>query len=357
MKIRVRTEKLKDGMMIADEVYSIIGSKIIPSNTRVSKKVIDLLNFHRVTVVTVLQEEQRQEEVVEELTQLEQVRASKEFKTFESDFNQVTSDLTGKINEIVYLDKEINVGELWDNLNVLINKTDNSNACFDLLRSMKHTSDFTYIHSVNVALISNMIAKWLRMDQTEIELLSVAGLLHDIGKTKLPQEIINKQELLNNSEIREFKRHSTLGYNILKEKDVDKRIQLVALTHHERCDGSGYPLRLKSTEICTFAKIVAIADTYDELTISHSERKAVSPFTVVQMFESEGLHQFDTSIMLTFLNSILDTYIHSDVLLSNGQKGKIVFINKAAPSRPIVKIGAQFLDLSVNMHLNIEQII
>ena len=357
MKIRVRIEKLKNGMIIADEVYSIIGSMIIPANTKVTKKVIELLNFHRIPIVAVVQEEYKEEKEETEPTHLEKVRASKEFKVFEMNFNQVTADLEGKINEIVYLDKEVNVEQLWNNLSTLINRTDNSIACFDLLRSMKHTSDFTYIHSVNVALISNMLAKWLKLEQKDIELISVAGLLHDIGKTKLSQDIRDKQELLGSSEIMEFKRHCTLGYNILKEKDIERKIQLVALTHHERCDGSGYPLRLKSSEICSFSKIVAIADTYDELTANHVNRKIVNPFRVIHMFETEGLHQFDTSIMLTFLTCILDTYVHSDVLLSNGQRGKIIFINKAAPSRPVVKVGSQFIDLSINNNINVEKII
>ncbi len=344
-------------MIIADEVYSIIGSLIIPANTKVTKKVIDLLNFHRIPIVAVVQEVQKNVPVKEEKTHLEKVRESKEFKAFETNFNQVTSDLEGKINEIVYLDKEVNIEELWNNLNTLINHTDNSIACYDLLRSMKHTSDFTYIHSVNVALISNMIAKWLKLSQKDIELISVAGLLHDIGKTLLPKEIIEKQELINSTEIMEYKRHCTLGYNILKEKDIERKIQLVALTHHERCDGSGYPLRLRSQDICSYAKIIAIADTYDEFTAIHVNRKTVSPFRVIEMFETEGLHQFDTSIMLTFLSSILDTYVHSDVLLSNGQKGKIIFVNKAAPSRPVVKVGNQFIDLLINSNISVERII
>lgn len=342
-------------MIIADEVYSIIGSMIVPANTKVTKKVIELLNFHRIPIVSVVQEEYKEEK--EEPTHLESVRQSKEFKEFEISFNQVTAELEGKINEIVFLDKEVNVEELCNNLNALINRTDNSLACFDLLRSMRHTSDFTYIHSVNVALISNLIAKWLKLEQKEVELISVAGLLHDIGKTKLPKEIIDKQELLTNSEITEYKRHCTIGYNILKEKEIERKIQLTALTHHERCDGSGYPLRLKTQDLCSYSKIVAIADTYDELTATHVNRKNVNPFRVIQMFETEGLHQFDTSIMLTFLGSILDSYVQSDVLLSNGQKGKIIFVNRSAPSRPVVKVGGQFIDLSINNNINVESII
>lgn len=342
-------------MLIADEVYSIIGSLIIPANTKVTRKVIDLLNFHRIPIVVVYQEQYQKEK--KEETHLEKVRASKEFKEFSQTFSVVTTELEGKINEIVYLDKEVDVEQLWNNLNTLINRTDNSLACFDLLQSMKYTSDFMYIHSVNVALISNMIAKWMKLDSSEVELISVAGLLHDIGKTKLPKEIIDKQELLSNSEITAFKRHSTLGYNILKEKDIDRRMQLVALTHHERCDGSGYPLKIKGPDICNYSKIVAIADTYDELTANHVDRKTVCPFKVIQMFETEGLYQFDTSIMLTFLNSILDTYVHSDVLLNNGQRGKIIFVNKSSPSKPVVKVGSQFIDLSINTNIEVERIL
>jgi putative nucleotidyltransferase with HDIG domain len=356
-KIRMRTDKLKSGMIIADEVYSIIGSLILPRNTVVDSKVIDLLYFHRIPIVTVIQENYDDKVIKPEETHLEKVRQSQAFKEFDKTFETVSHDLEGRINEIVYLDKDINIEELWNNLNALLTKTDNSIEFFHLLHSMKHTSDFTYIHSVNVALISNMLAKWLRYPQKEIELASIAGLLHDIGKTKLPPDILNKQELLTSAEITAFKRHPTLGYNILKEKNIDRKIQVTALTHHERCDASGYPLRLKSSEVCDISKIVAIADTYDELTANHVERKKVCPFRVIHMFESEGLHQFDTSFMLTFLGCILDTYVHSNVMLSNGQKGEIIFVNKAAPSRPIVKVGTQYIDLSINSNIDVECII
>lgn len=342
-------------MVIADDVISIIGYLVVPANTKVTNKVLELLNFHRILVVTIFREELK--EGTRERTHLETVRESPQFKEFQEKFIDVTEELEGKINEIVYLDKEVDVKQLWNNLDSLISHTENSLVCFDLLRSMKHDSDFTYIHSVNVALISNMLAKWLKFKESDVELISVAGLLHDIGKTKLPRELLERQQLMNSQDIIEYKRHCTLGYNILKERNVERKLQLVALTHHERCDGAGYPLRIRGPEICDYARIVAIADTFDELTATHANRKNVDPFRVIQMFESEGLHQFDTEYMLTFLGSILNTYIHSTVRLSNGLKGEIIFVNKADPSRPIVKVGSQFIDLSINRTITVEAII
>ena len=127
--------------------------------------------------------------------------------------------------------------------------------------------------------------------------------------------------------------------------------------HHEKYDGTGYPKKLKGEQIEDFAKIVGIASEYDSLTSSRSYRQAKCPFEVIKRFELEGLQRYDTRFILTLLEHISNSFIYNTVQLSDGRKGEIVLINRQFLSRPIVKCGTEFVDLSKKTSISIEAII
>ena len=127
--------------------------------------------------------------------------------------------------------------------------------------------------------------------------------------------------------------------------------------HHERCDGSGYPSKLSYDKLDRFARLVSIADVYDAMTSARVYRDSLSPFTVVDIFEKEGLQKYDPECILVFLEHIVDTYLNYRVLLNDGRTGEIVLINKHALSRPLIKLEDGFLDLSLNKDVMIEKIL
>ena len=151
--------------------------------------------------------------------------------------------------------------------------------------------------------------------------------------------------------------HTIKGYNIIKDKDIDSRIVNTILMHHERCDGSGYPNGLTGNQIDDFAKIVAIADVYDAMTSARIYRGPLCPFEVIELFETEGYQKYDAHYLLTFLDGIVQTYIHNEVRLSNGQKGKIVMLNKNALTKPVIQSGKSFIDLSKHKEISILEIL
>ena len=116
---------------------------------------------------------------------------------------------------------------------------------FDMLHNLRSVNDSIYAHCINVSLISRMIGIWLKLPQADIDTLTIAGLLHDIGKTQITDDILNKKERLTDEEFALIRKHPVFGYDILKKHDLDVRILKATLMHHERCDGSGYPLALK----------------------------------------------------------------------------------------------------------------
>ena len=125
---------------------------------------------------------------------------------------------------------------------------------------MREYDDETYVHSMNVALICNIFARWLRMSEEEIAKATTSGLLHDIGKIKIPDSILKKPDKLTKQEFNIIKRHPQEGYRLLLDSKLDEDVLNAVLMHHERCDGSGYPFGLMANQIGTYAKMVAIAD-------------------------------------------------------------------------------------------------
>ena len=225
---------------------------------------------------------------------------------------------------------------------------------FDMLHNMRQYDDFTYMHSMNVALICNVFAKWLGMSEKDVDILTLGGLLHDIGKLKIPDNIIRKPDKLSPAEYNIIKTHSLQGYNILKDKNIDENVKQCALMHHERCDGSGYPLGLTDSKINSYAKVVAIADVYDAMTAARVYRGPLCPFKVISIFESEGLQKYDSHYILTFLEHVTTTYMNNRVKLNNGMEGDVIFMNRNQYSRPMIQCGDKFIDLSKEPDLYIE---
>jgi HD-GYP domain-containing protein (c-di-GMP phosphodiesterase class II) len=201
--------------------------------------------------------------------------------------------------------------------------------------------------------ICNVIGRWLDFPEKDLEILTLCGLLHDLGKLMIPQQIITKPAKLTDDEFRTVKTHTIRGYNLLKDKQLDTRIKHAALMHHERCDGSGYPYGFYSDQIDPFAKLVSIADVYDAMTCARVYRGPLCPLDVVSIFENEGYSKYDPKFIMTFLEGITQTYIHNTVKLSNGVSGEIIFINKMELSRPIIKAGEKFIDLTKQRELQI----
>lgn len=204
-----------------------------------------------------------------------------------------------------------------------------------------------------------MIARTVYPDMTkeDLDVLTLAGLLCDIGKILVPEEITMKKGRLTISEYNIAKTHVFHGNNILKGLNLDPRIAEVAMRHHERCDGSGYPSGYKTEQIEEFARIVAIADTYDAMTSERVYRAAICPFEVIHMFEREGLSKYDARFLIPFLEKAVQAYINTKVLLSNGMTGRVIMINRKDLARPVVKVKDEFIDLSYDTSIKIKEVL
>ncbi|SHJ30275.1 HD-GYP domain-containing protein [Parasporobacterium paucivorans] len=207
------------------------------------------------------------------------------------------------------------------------------------LDSIGTTDANTLSHSLNVAIYSLILGTQLGLSRERLLLLSESAMLHDIGKTVLDQDILFKPGQLSETEFNYVKSHTVLGYDILKENPVMSAItRNVALYHHERLDGSGYPEGILDDGIHNFARIVAIADIYDALTMDRCYRKAVSASEAVSILLQDAGTKLDTSLVDIFITQLAIYPNGTLVRLSDGRSGIVSSQNSSLPFQPVIRI-------------------
>lgn len=341
-------------MIVAEDVYTKDNHLIIAKDTLLTDKIITRLEFYSIIELLVFSTPKKHEEVEVESTYFNKIRKSESFQRFHLAYQNTVNDFKKSIDKIVADQKELETDKLLTDTSKILFQCDSNIELFNMLHCMRNYDDTTYVHSLNVALICNIIGKWLHFTPDDLEIITLSGLLHDLGKLMIPSHIIAKPSKLTDEEYQTIKTHTIRGYNILKNKHIDPRIKHAALMHHERCDGSGYPYGFYSEQIDPFAKLVAIADVYDAMTCARVYRGPLCPFDVVSLFETEGFTKYDPKYIMIFLEGIVQTYIHNSVRLNDGSTGEIILINKLELSRPVVKIGDEYIDLTKKRELQIE---
>ena len=355
MEIRkIRVDQAEIGMVVATDIYNMYGQLIIAKGTILSERTITRLRYYNINGLQVYV--QANQEQPKEDSYIENLCSSPDFKKFKRTYSDTVSQVESSFNEVLQ-GAEFNTDKLIAETNRIINECRNGAHILEMLHGIRNYDDITFVHSLNVALICNIFAGWLKLSEEDAKALTLAGLLHDIGKLLVPKEIITKADKLTSDEYKIIQKHAIKGYQLLKDQPIDRRIKNAALMHHERCDGSGYPNKFEAEQIDDFAKIVAIADVYDAMTSNRRYRSAICPFDVVESFEHEGLLKYDPRYLMIFMERIVESYLHNKVRLNDGREGEVVMINKMALSRPVLRIGNGFVDLSKEPNLVIERIV
>jgi HD-GYP domain-containing protein (c-di-GMP phosphodiesterase class II) len=213
-------------------------------------------------------------------------------------------------------------------------------------------------HCVNVAFLSSMLGRWLDLSNKDLTLLTYAAFLHDIGKTKIDHTILNKSSKLTKLEFEEIKKHSVYSYDLIKDIPyLDKSVSLGVLMHHERIDGSGYPLGLKEQRISTFGKIIAITDMFDAMTSDKVYSKKQNPFKVLEIMQHDCMGLLDYNYLTIFIKQMSNYYTGEMVKLNNGSVGKIIKIDINNISNPLISIDSNFVDLSKEKNLFITELL
>lgn len=346
-------------MTIAEDIFTKDNHLVIAKDTILTDKIITRLEFYSVTDICVYSNADLisiETEYVQN-SYYEEIRKSEAFMRFHMAYKNTVNGFKTSLDNIVTNQKDIDADQLLADVSKILYQCNSNIEIFNMLHCIRQYDDTTYVHSINVSLICNIIGRWLHFNPEDLEVITLCGLLHDLGKLMIPSKIITKPAKLTDEEFNTVKTHTLRGYNLLKSKKIDPRIKHAALMHHERCDGSGYPYGYYSDQIDSYAKLVAIADVYDAMTCARVYRGPLCPFQVVSIFETEGFTKYDPKFILTFLEGIVQTYIHNSVRLSNNMVGEIIMINRMDLSKPVIKAGNDFIDLTKHRDLTIEALI
>lgn len=396
---RYATTQLEPGMIVGAPIYSNQGQLILEVGTELTDKLISRLGFYGIYTVAIQDAPVPEPEPTESLpvfteepkpepkkksifaplpkqkvdpnaepvpvtpsaalSHSQLIRQTPEFRAFQVNYTKeiltLQSSLSFVLNDSA---NELDTNQLVADISDLIGSTKSTMDLFDMLHNMRQIDDSIYAHSLNVAMIARTMGKWLNFTDREMKIITLCGLLHDLGKTALPIELLTKPGRYTEEEYEAVKQHPMLGYQIIEQQPIDERIKNAVLMHHERCDGSGYPNGLTTEQLDDFSMIIAIADVYDAMTAARSYREPLCPFQVIDAFEKEGLQKYHPKYILTFLENIADTYQHNKVLLNNGQSATIVMINKSHLTQPYIQFSdGTTIDMTSRPDLEIVKIL
>lgn len=235
------------------------------------------------------------------------------------------------------LDIDIKQGKQFIN-NCITSILSNANALFWLTR-IKNRSQHTAEHGLRVSILSIAFGKYLGMSHQELELLGLCGLLHDVGQSQIPEDIINKPGPLNEAEYRVIQKHATLGYElIIHDKEVDYAVKDVIKNHHVYFNGGGYPKSDTNLPLSRFCRIISIIDAYDTITSERAYKLSQSPREALKILFEQRNKQFDGKLVGKFIQMMGIYPPGSLVRMSNGEVGIVISTDSKQKLLPKVEL-------------------
>lgn len=337
---------LSAGMEIAKDVTTSSGEVLVKAGTKVTDYTIQKLARYNIMLVTVM------EDVDYAVTYFEKIRLSDGFRTFEAAYNRSMPVYKVAMDNFVESSSPISVDKLMDLYNDVMSVVPEKDKLLDYLYNMLPTEDdMTYAHCFNSALIAGVFAKWLNMSEEDTEILVQCAFFYDIGKLKLPYELIWKSSKLTPIEFAKIKTHTILGFQLIQDLPISDHILKATLSHHERYDGSGYPSRLHDVQINHFARIIAIIDSYEAMTSARTWRPSKHAFQVIEIFEQDSI-KYDVEILTPIMYHLANHMVGLKLQLNNDIKAEVIMINNTKISRPLLRDdNGTFIDLNIRKDL------
>ncbi|SHI75526.1 HD-GYP domain-containing protein [Pseudobutyrivibrio xylanivorans] len=328
---------LPTGCITESDIFTDTGALLCPKMTIMDQKMIDSLSHYKGRIHAIVSCEGTSDETSKYNTYINNLKPDEDYSIeFEDSFKQYAveslSMLYSNLEDVEGLTS--GVKELGNKVCEII---DNSKELSINLSKLKVCDEYTYKHSVDVGTMAGVLAKALGESSEFVRDITVAGLLHDIGKEKIPNEVLNKPSRLTDDEFIVIKTHPVHGYNILRDTtSITEEIRQGILNHHENVDGTGYPRGLRGSQIGKMAEIISIVDVYDALVTKRSYKDAKTPAQAIEIMFTMS-NKFNKEYFKAFL-SIVNIYPNgSTVTLSNGDQAVVLKQNRAYPLRPIIK--------------------
>lgn len=329
----VRSEHLEAGMILVYTLYDNSEKVLLKANRRLTQNYINRIQQMDIMGLYVFEDDEITDHtpIISEQTRLKAIQSLKRLN----------------IDDCIYIANNI-VEEIRESDSMVVETV-----------NLSTYDNYTYTHSVNVDILSVILGVACGLRDDELRKLSQAALLHDIGKTCVPIEIIGKPGRLTDEEFAEVKNHPRYGYNMLRDNyEVSSVARNAILSHHENEDGSGYPRGLTSEKIHLFAKIIHIADVYDALTTKRVYKEAMNPADAMEYLMANATSMFDKDLVAMFMEYVAPYPLGVQVELSTGQKALVVKNNRSMLSRPTVRLdGGATIDLIEHLDITITKIL
>lgn len=348
------TKSMKPGMVLARSIYNDSGRVLLSEGISVTSRMISRLQQLNVTYVYI---EDARTSGMEVPTIISDKTRKEAVKTITDTFKSVEHEK--ELSKWFVMDKSSkSIKSLIQNLLTDMKSNEEVSA---LLTDVYVHDNYVFTHSLNVTLYALSIGLKLGLPQKDLETLGLGGILHDIGKMLIPNEILFKPGKLTSDEFAEMKRHATYGYDILRNmQTIPLMVAHCAFQHHERLNGSGYPRGIKSHDIHLFGKILAVADVFDAVTSHRIYRSAMLPHEGLEILYAGSGSLYEPEIIEAFRKSVAIYPYGLMVTLNDGRKGLVVGQNKDLTERPVIRVveeeGEELetpYDINLKDHLNL----
>lgn len=344
----VSIDELEEGMVLAKSIY-VNGVVLLQKGIELNEKLIKAIeNIIMIGDVDIYLEESQY------IDESNPIIMKKFYKYIEID--KCLDEMAKQLKSILKKN-DFEIDELKDKINELLESNTSPLRNIIIRGSEK---DSIYRHSINVAVLGGILGKWMGFDKKNIDNIIYAGVLCNLGKITIDKRIINKKGKLTIKEYGEIKNYPVRGYNILRyNTSIEKPILNAILMHHEREDGSGYPLGIKGDLIDPIAKIITIADVFDAINSKRYYRRSKYPFEVLDIMRDEANEgKLDQEYCRVFIDHMSNYYLGEYVILNNNKKCKIVQIDKNTIDKPLVYIEDEndFVDLTKHSGLYVDKV-
>jgi HD-GYP domain-containing protein (c-di-GMP phosphodiesterase class II) len=347
---KLSTQSLKPGMVLYDDLYTPTKTLLFKANTALTQEFIQTLIENKFDEVTLCEPSEI------DMSHYEHLHKSQHFRRF-NDVYTLNLNSFHKIMHTLDTGLDLNITKLLSLRDDIIGSVMDGEQLLDYLYNlMPDENEITYNHCFNCGLLCYVFGSWLDIKGEDLDNLTVSGFIFDIGKTKISDNILWKPDKLTSEEFAQMQHHIHYGYELIKARELPPHVTSVLIMHHERCDGSGYPAKLKGDRIDPFALIAAISDTYEAMTHPRAQRVALTPFQAIRVFEKQGFEKYGSNAK-TILKRIANMYIGRRVCINGNLRGKITEVYEDDLSHPMVFSNGKFCDLRNTPNLEITRMI
>ncbi|WP_243292749.1 HD-GYP domain-containing protein [Bacillus sp. FJAT-47783] len=334
--MKIKVSLLRQGYVLSEDIYAVSNKPILRKNTILEERHIEVIKAFFIKEVDIKKGASSVEELI--CNNILEETIHEESSSFLDHYYQSVQNYK-KMFTSWQAGAAVNISHVRELILPLVDKAmENWNEVMDLYKKCQST-EYIFHHSIGVALLSALIAKQLNYLQGEMNQIALAGLLCDCGMSKINNSILFKNSVLTKEEYLEIKQHPIYSYKMLKDlHSLKEGVKVSVLQHHERLEGSGYPLGIKGDQLHSIGKILSVADTYYAMVSARPYRPSLSPFYTLENIEKDQFGKFDLTV-LKALKRLFISYVKGrKVGLSDGRVGEIVFIDEHNPTKPLIKL-------------------